>query len=306
VTTVALPSDRQAVARATSIGQATAVEQSRAVAEVQAAVVVAQQCRRDVQLAVQQMRESCAQKALADRAFFRYSRGGSTITGASVHLARELARVWGNIQYGISELRRDDTEGISEMQAFAWDLETNTRSAAIFIVPHRRDTKSGQKALTDLRDVYENNANNGARRVREAIFAVLPPWFTEEAKELCQRTIADGGGKPLAQRIADIVRWFESRGVRLTQLEDKLGSKRAKWEAVDVSQLEVIGRSLVNGEITVDEEFPAPRVTADDIPQRGKAKAPEKAAAAPEPPAEQMTQELPYNPADEPQQGWQS
>jgi hypothetical protein len=305
VTTVALPSDRQAVTRATSIGQATAVEQSRAVAEVQAAVVVAQQCPRDVQFAVQQMRESCAQKALADRAFYRYSRGGSTITGPSIHLARELARVWGNIQYGISELRRDDDEKISEMQAFAWDVQTNTRSAAIFIVPHKRDTKAGQKDLTDLRDVYENNANQGARRVREAIYAVLPPWFTEEAKELCQRTIAEGGGKPLAQRIADIVRWFEGQGVRLTQLEDKLGSKRAKWEAVDVSQLEVIGRSLVNGEITVDEEFPAPRVTADDIPQRGKAKAPEQPAAEPEPPAEQMTQELPYNPADEPQ-GWQS
>jgi hypothetical protein len=231
VTTVALPSDRQAVTRATSIGQATAVEQSRAVAEVQAAVVVAQQCPRDVQLAVQQMRESCAQKALADRAFFRYSR--------------------------------------------------------------------------DRRVVYENNANPGARRVREAIYAVLPPWFTEEAKELCQRTIAEGGGKPLAQRIADIVRWFEGQGVRLTQLEDKLGSKRAKWEAVDVSQLEVIGRSLVNGEITVDEEFPPARVTADDIPKRGKAKAPEQPAADPEPSADAMTQELPYNPADEPQ-GWQS
>jgi hypothetical protein len=305
MTTVALPSDRTAAPRATSIGQATAVEQSRAVAEVHAAVVVAQQCPRDVQLAVQQMRESCAQKALADRAFFRYSRGGSTITGPSVHLARELARVWGNIQYGISELRRDDAERVSEMQAFAWDVQTNTRSAAIFIVPHKRDTKSGQKDLTDLRDVYENNANQGARRVREAIFAVLPPWFTEEAKELCQQAIAEGGGKPLAQRIADAVRWFESHGIRLSQLEDKVGSKRAKWEGVDVSQLEVIARSLRNGEITADEEFPAARVTADDIPKRSKPQAPQSPAAEPEPPAEPISEELPYNPTDEPQ-GWQS
>jgi hypothetical protein len=74
---------------------------------------------------------------------------------------------------------------------------------------------------------------------------------------------------------------------------------------VDVAQLDVIARSIRNGEITVDEEFPAPRVTADDIPQRGKAKAPDQAPVDPEPPAEQMTQELPYNPADEPQE-WQS
>src|SRR4051794_39845438 len=86
------------------IGQATAVEQARAVAEVQGAIVVAQQCPRSMSLAVQQMRESCRQKGLAERAFFRYSRGGGQITGPSVHLARELARCFGNIQYGITEL----------------------------------------------------------------------------------------------------------------------------------------------------------------------------------------------------------
>jgi hypothetical protein len=74
------------------------------------------------------MRESCSQKGLAERAFFRYSRGGSQITGPSVHLARELARCFGNVQYGIAELRRDDEHGESEMQAFAWDVQTNTRA----------------------------------------------------------------------------------------------------------------------------------------------------------------------------------
>src|SRR5512139_3483261 len=87
------------------IGQATAIEQSRAAAEVEAAVVVAQRVPRVVANAVDQMRQSCQQKRLAERAFYRYPRGGQTVTGASVHLARELARCWGNIQYGISELR---------------------------------------------------------------------------------------------------------------------------------------------------------------------------------------------------------
>jgi hypothetical protein len=98
------------------IGQATAVEQARAVAEVQGAIVVAQQCPRSSPTPSPQMRESCAQKGLAERAFFRYSRGGGQITGPSVHLARELARCWGNMQYGIAELRRDDAKGESEMQ----------------------------------------------------------------------------------------------------------------------------------------------------------------------------------------------
>jgi hypothetical protein len=248
-----------------TIGQATAVEQSRAVAEVQAAVVVAQQCPRSITAAVAAMRESCQQKGLAERAFYRYARGGSPITGPSVHLARELARCWGNVQYGIAELRRDDDGGISEMQAYAWDVQTNTRSALVFIVPHRRDTRDGAKHLTDLRDVYENNANQGARRLRESIFAILPPWFVEEAKDLCSATLADGGGKPLARRVADAIKVFGVLGVTAVQLETKLGRKSDNWTEHDVAALTVTYKSLQRGEVTVDEEFPPERVTAAEI-----------------------------------------
>ncbi|MGQ5576274.1 hypothetical protein [Streptomyces sp. ECR3.8] len=247
------------------IGQGTAVEQSRAAAEVQAAVVVAQQCPRNIQAAVAEMRESCKQQGLAERAFFRYSRGGSTVTGPSVHLARELARVWGNVQYGLVEMRRDDDYGQSEMQAFAWDVQTNSRNSSTFIVPHRRDTKNGSKQLTDMRDIYENNANNGARRVREAIFAILPPWFVEEAKELCNQTLRDGGGKPLAQRIADAIKVFEGLGVTADRIEARFDRESSKWTEHDVAQLLVIFKSIQRGEVTVEDEFPAPRVSAEEL-----------------------------------------
>ena len=109
------PAERPAPAAAPArIGQGTAVEQSRAVAEVQAAIVVAQNCPRDINAAIAEMRQSCQQMFLAERAFFRYSRGSGSITGASVHLARELARCWGNIQYGLVEMRRDDEFGQSD------------------------------------------------------------------------------------------------------------------------------------------------------------------------------------------------
>lgn len=262
-----------ATAIPTRIGQGTAVEQSRAEAEVKAAVVVAQQCPRDIQAAVTEMRQSCQQTGLAERAFFRYSRGGSTVTGASVHLARDLARCWGNIQYGLVELRRDDEYGQSEMQAFAWDVQTNSRNSSTFIVPHSRDTKSGRKELKDLRDIYENNANNGARRVREAIFAILPPWFVEEAKELCNRTLRDGGGKPLPQRVADAIKAFEGMGVTEDRIVAKLGRPSGKWTEHDVAQLIVTYKSVQRGEVTADEEFPAPRITAEELTGGGSAPA---------------------------------
>jgi hypothetical protein len=247
------------------LGQATAIEQSRAVAEVHAAIVVAQQCPRDVDNAIRQMERSCREPALAERAFYSFPKAGQTVTGESIHLARELARCWGNVQYGVAELRRDDEAGISEMQAYAWDVETNTRSAQIFIVPHVRDTKKGPSRLTDLRDVYENNANQGARRVREAIFAVLPPWFTERAKELCNQTLAAGDGESLEDRIAKAVQAFHDRQVTVAQLEAQRGRRRSDWTEQDVAQLGVLFTSIRRGEVTVDEAFDVAPVSTDEL-----------------------------------------
>lgn len=287
-----------AASTAERIGQATAVEQARAVAEVAAAVQVAQQVPRNLQNARQQMLDSCGMQFLAERAFFRYNRGGGAVTGETVHLARELARCFGNVQYGISELRRDDEHGQSEMQAFAWDVQNNTRASTTFIVPHGRDTKDGMKKLTDLRDIYENNANMGARRLREQIFAILPKWFTEEAKEACRKTLQDGGGKPLAVRIDDLIKAMRKLGVNDQQLIDRVGRRADQWTPEDVASLGVVWRSISNGEVTREEEFPQARVTNEEI-TGGQPKAParKQQPTAPAPPAEEPA-------ADEPPADW--
>lgn len=252
-------------------GQGTAVEQSRAAAEVHAAILVAQQAPRDTSRALATLEESCRQYELAKLAFFRFPRAGQNVTGPSVHLARELARCWGNIQYGVQELRRDDTYGQSEMQAFAWDVETNARTSTVFIVPHKRDKTDRQgnpapEALTELRSVYENNANAGARRVRECIFNVLPPWLVERAKDLCQNTIERGDSDtPLPRRISQAISMFDELGVKQDQLEHKLGRASTGWSAHDVAQLGVIYQSIERGETTRDAEFAAARVTAAEL-----------------------------------------
>lgn len=260
----------------TRIGQGTAVEQSRAVAQVQAAVISAQQNPRDVPSAMAEMRESCQMRRLAEKAFYRFPRGGQQVSGESVHLARELARCWRNIDYGLVELRRDDAYGQSEMMAFAWDLQHNTRNSSSFIVPHTRGKKD--QPLLEARDIYENNANNGARRVREAIFAVLPRWFVDEAVEICTKTLEGGGGIPLATRIANAVEKFADMKISVDQLEAKVGLPTGKWTAVDLAQLTVVFGSLQRGEVQADDEFPPRRVTADEItssvPKAKAAKAP--------------------------------
>jgi hypothetical protein len=305
----------QPIAAPGRVGQATAVEQSRAVAEVAAAVQVAQLCPRNTSAAREEMKASCSMVGLAERAFYKFPRGGETVQGASVYLARDLARCWGNVQYGIAELRRDDEHGESEMQAWAWDVQTNTRSSNTFIVPHKRDKKGGAVRLVDMRDIYENNTNQASRRVREAIFSVLPPWFTAEAEELCKQTVEKGDGKPLPDRIDAVVKAFDGLGVTLERLERKLGQPRARWTAFDVAQLTIAGKSIRRGEITVEDEFPPVRVSTDELtaPSNGATATPVKKAAAnkatakpaadepsEEPPAvDAATGELQYAPDDD-------
>jgi hypothetical protein len=292
-------------ATANRVGQATAIEQSRAVAEVQASVVLAAQRPRDQQAAIRAMRESARIKRLAERAFYRYRRGEENITGPSIHLARELARIWGNVSYGINELERDDGHGQSVMLAWAWDLETNVRPSQSFIVPHKRDTKKGVKILVDLRDVYENNSNNGARRLRQQIWAVLPPWFVEEAEDLCAQTLRDGGGVPLGKRISNAVERFAAGPkVRVEALERRVGRPAGKWDEYDLAQLQVIYRSLERGEIRVEDEFSESPVTAEEItggPVAAPAAKPagKPATAAGKPPVAGKDEDLP-----EPNEDW--
>src|SRR5205085_12379505 len=117
----------------------------------------------------------------------------------------------------------------------------------------------------DLRDIYENNANAAARRVRECIFAMLPPWFVEDAKERCKATNADGGGKPFAHRVSEALGRYAQLGVLTEQLERKLGRPNGEWTGDDLGTLTVIYRSVRSGETTLADEFPPERVTVAEI-----------------------------------------
>jgi hypothetical protein len=265
--------------------EAAKVEHTRAIAEVMGALKVAQSFPRDEVQATQRVLDACRQRAVAERAFFKFPRGGSTVEGESIHLAVELARCWGNIEHKIMELDRDDGRGMSEMLAVAWDLETNTRAVMGFLVPHKRDKRGGAEALTDLRDIYENNANQGARRVRECIFRVLPKWLIEQAVDECRKTLASNtDGKPLQVRIAEALAAFEKMGIKADRIEAKLGPS-AKWTETDLAGLKVSYRSINNREVSIDEEFPPivvdqAKKLADEIRKTASQQTPGVAVAA--------------------------
>lgn len=170
-------------------GAASNSDEARAVQEVQAALVIAKKFPRDPVDAMDRILNACTRPTLAAGALYTYSRGGSDISGPSIRLAEAVAQEWGNMQFGIREL--SSANGVSTVEAFAWDVQTNTKQVKTFQVEHVRYTRNaGKKKLTDPRDVYEVIANQGARRLRACILGVIPGDVIEAAVDQCAKTQA--------------------------------------------------------------------------------------------------------------------
>ena len=237
-----------------NINQGTvAIEASRAIAEAQSKLAIAKQFPRDEIGAYAKMMESCRRPTMAKSALYSFPRGGKSVDGISIRLAEEMARCWGNIDYGIKELSRDN--GKSEMQAYAWDLETNTISIQNFTVLHQREVNGKMKTLTSERDVYENNANQGARRVRSRILAILPNWFVSDALSEINKTLAGDSDVPLIDRVKKMVDAFSKLGVTKDQIEGRLKRKVETMTIDDLTEYTKIYNGLRQGECKASDWF---------------------------------------------------
>lgn len=260
------------------------VESERAIAEAQAKMVIAKRFPRDENAAFARAMQACQRETLANAAFYSYPRGGEMISGPTIRLAEELARCWGNIEYGIRELSRKD--GVSEMQAFAIDLETNIHSVQNFTVRHIRDRRGGGKELTDERDIYELTANMGGRRLRARILAVLPPDLKDAAVQQCRETIAKGGSQSISDRVKRMVMAFGKLGVTDELLVKRLGHRLDETTPDELADLHGIYTSIKDGVSKVSEWF-GDNAQGDDDQQEGINKVVQRAAeASPEKQAE--------------------
>ncbi len=250
------------MAQLDNINQGTiAIEASRAIAEAQGKLVIAKRFPRDEIAAYNRVAQACQRKGIAEKAFFSYNRGGSVVNGPTIRFAEELARCWGNIDYGIKELSQDN--GKSEMQAYAWDLETNSQSVQNFTNPHIREVNGKAKVLTSQRDIYEINANMGARRLRSRILAILPNDLVDMAIAECRKTLAGNNDEPLIDRVKKMVVAFSKIGVTQEQIEHRLKRKVDTMTADDFVDFTGIYNAIKNKESKISEWFEAETVASD-------------------------------------------
>jgi len=226
---------------------------ARQAQEVQVAMLAAKKFPRDELYAMERVKKAAQRPTLAEVAIYSYPRGGQSVTGPSIRLAEAIAQNWGNVDFGVIELER--REGSSEMMAYAWDLETNTRNTKTFTVRHRRDTRQGSKDLTDERDIYEIGANQGARRVRSCILAVVPGDVVDMAVKEARKTLADGDTRSVADILKEMLRAFKDLGVTQEMIEDYLGKKAADLLKEDLVDLRGIYKAVKDGQSKVTDYF---------------------------------------------------
>ncbi len=250
------------MARMDNINQGTiAIEASRAIAEAQGKLVIAKRFPRNEVAAYAKAMEACQRPSMAAKAFYSFPRGGQVVEGPTIRFAEELARCWGNIDYGIKELSQDD--GKSEMQAYAWDLETNAQSVQNFTNPHQREQGKKMVTLTSQRDIYENNANMATRRLRSRILAILPSWFVEDAIAECKKTLAGKNDTPLIDRVKNMVVQFAKLGVTQEQIEKRLKRKIDTMNADDFTTFIGIFNAIKQGESKIADWFETEPVASE-------------------------------------------
>ncbi|WP_066111336.1 hypothetical protein [Gallibacterium salpingitidis] len=220
--------------------------------EVQAMMIIAKRFPRDPVDAMDRILRACTRETLAQTAVYSYPKGGQNVEGPSIRLAETLAQEWGNIQYGIRELNQSNGE--STVEAFAWDIQTNTRQVKVFQVPHIRYSKKGKTVLTDPRDIYELVANNGARRLRACILGVIPGDVVEEAVKQCSLTL-QSKADVTPEGLKKMAETFTCFGVTKEMIADRFQCRFESIRPAQVVQLRKIYTSLKDGMSSPEDWF---------------------------------------------------
>lgn len=256
---------------ARTMAAAANTDQHRAIAEVQAAMVVARANPRDPVAAMDRILNACTRQALADAAVYTYAKGGTDVSGPSIRLAEAIAQQWGNIKTSVREL--DQQGGVSTVQTIAWDLESGYQCDKVFQVPHIRFTRSGSKRLEDPRDIYELVANQGSRRLRACILAVIPGDVVEAAVQQCELTMKTKADTS-PEAMQKMVTAFEAFGIGREQIEKRIQRRLESIQPAQVVSLKKVYASLRDGmskvedwfEVSADGGAPAPTARTEKKP----------------------------------------
>lgn len=197
-------------------------------------------------------------KETAATCTYSVPRGGKSITGPSVNLAKILVQQWGNMRVQAKVVSVEDRQITS--QAIAWDLESNV---AIQIEVKRSIMSKNGRFSDDMIVVTGNAANSIA--LRNAILSVIPKAVVTKVYKAAVETIT-----------GDISDENKLKAARRKLVEALTGAYKVKEDEVlaavgrvnidhltaeDIVVLTGIGTAIKDGDTTVAEAFKSRPVT---------------------------------------------
>lgn len=269
---------------------AVAIESERAIAEARGQMQLAKMFPRSLAAARAALAEACKNPEFAAAAFYSVPNRGN---GPSIRFAEEVARVYGNFQYGHRELSRSD--GKSEIEVFAWDVENNNRSIRQITVMHVLDTKQGARPLKDQADIDNKIANVASKQMRGRILALVSKELVATGLAECKKTLAGKNDEPMSARVSRITATFAKLGVTAEALAKYIGHSLDDITIDEIADIQGAYNAIKEGAKVSDyfgaaEEQPETAGAAAAITQQAKAaagKASISKKAEPEPQASQ-------------------
>ena len=235
--------------------------QDKAMIDMQ--IATAKRYPRNVQRAIQNsMAIITLDVETAKTCHYSVPRGGKSVSGPSVHLAKILAQNWGNMRIEARVVATDDKHVTS--QAVAFDLETNL---AIKVEVKRSIVGKFARYNDDMITVTGNAGNSIA--LRNAVLAVIPKGVVDKcyntAKAMITGDVSDET-KLIARRKQVVDGLKDTYGVAEKDILAAIGKQAINHiTADDIIVLIGIGQAIKDGDTTVEEAFKGGRPPAEAV-----------------------------------------
>ena len=207
-------------------------------------------------------------KATAEQCRYALPRGGKTLSGPSVHLARIIVQQYGNIRVDSRVKQITDKQIISE--AVCFDLETNYAVK----VEVRRSIMSRNGRFNDDMITVTGNASNSIA-FRNAVFSVIPKGITDvcynTAMEMITGDLSDEA-KLVKKRNEVVGKMKTSYNITEEQILTAIGLRSINQiKAEQIADLISIGQAIKDGDTTVEMAFSLTKTkTAAELVQERK------------------------------------
>ena len=229
--------------------------------EIASQVETAKRYPRSIQRFVDEaMAMACLDEETASSCIYALPRGDKSIEGPSARLAEIVASAWGNCRVGARVVSED--QRFLTAQGFFFDVQRNY--AVTFEVRRRITNKNGQRFNDDMIGVTANAACSIA--LRNAVFKGVPKALWTRLYEAARQT-AIGDAKTLENKRADMIAYFGKMGVRPERILATLECPSVADIGLDkLATLKGIATALKDGELTIEQAFPATATTVPATP----------------------------------------